>query len=56
MQVFEKLNQVEDEVFQELQKIDKQIAELKTQQKRLKDLGKTMNPERFKTKAKGSKK
>jgi hypothetical protein len=48
MQVIEKLGAVEDELFQEMDKIEKQIVELKTKLNKLKELGRVMNPERFK--------
>ena len=47
MNVFEKLGAVEDEIFQEMERIDKEIDELRRKQRKLKDLGKSMNPERF---------
>ena len=36
MEVFNKLSAVEDEVFDEMQKIEKQIVELKVKQNKLK--------------------
>ena len=50
MEVFNKLNAVENEVFTEIQKIEKQIAEMKVNHTKLKDLAKVMNPERLKEK------
>ncbi len=46
MEVFTKLNAVEDEVFQEMEKIDKQIIELKVKQRKLNQLANIMNHER----------
>jgi hypothetical protein len=48
MEVFTKLNAVEDEVFQEMGRIETQINELKQKLFKLKNLGKVMNPDRFK--------
>jgi len=48
MEVFTKLNAVEDEVFLEMEKIEKQISELKEKQRKLRELAKVMNPERIK--------
>lgn len=56
MNVFEKLGAVEDEIFQEMERIDKEIDELRRKKRKLKDLGKSMNPERLtKIKSKGTK-
>ena len=48
MEVFTKLNAVEDEVFQEMERIETQIFDLKQIFSKLKNLGKVMNPERLK--------
>ena len=50
MEIFTKLSAVEDEVFDEMQKIEKQIVELKVKQSQLKELARVMNPERLKDK------
>jgi len=47
-EVFTKLNAVEDEVFQEIDKIENQISDLKQKLWKLKNLGRVMNPERLK--------
>ena len=57
MEVFNKLNAVEDEVFTEMEKIEKQILDLRQKQSKLRELGKVMNPERMrKIKGKDAKK
>ena len=48
MEVFNKLSAVEDEVFDEMQKIEKQIVELKVKQNKLKELARVMNIDRLK--------
>jgi hypothetical protein len=48
MEVFTKLNAVEDEVFQEIEKIETLINDLKQKLWKLKNLGRVMNPERLK--------
>ena len=48
MEVFTKLNAVEDEIFQEMERIDYQISEMRQKLSKLKNLGKVMNPDRFK--------
>lgn len=48
MEVFTKLNAVEDEVFQEMEKIEKQITDLRQKLWKLKNLGRVMNPDRIK--------
>ncbi len=48
MEVFTKLNAVEDEVFQEMERIESHISELKEKQRKLRELGKVMNHERLK--------
>ena len=48
MEVFNKLNAVEDEVFQEMGKIEKQINDLRQKHSKLRNLGRVMNPERLK--------
>ena len=48
MEVFTKLNTIEDEVFQEIEKIDNQISDLRQKLWKLKNLGRVINPERFK--------
>jgi hypothetical protein len=48
MEVFTKLNAVEDEIFQEMERIESQIFDLKQKLFKLKNLGKVMNPERLK--------
>jgi hypothetical protein len=48
MEVFTKLNAVEDEIFQEMEKIESQISEMRLKLSKLKNLGKVMNPERLK--------
>ena len=48
MEVFTKLNAVEDEVFQEMERIETQITDLRQKLWQLKNLGKVMNIERFK--------
>ena len=47
MEVFTKLNAVEDEVFQEMERIETQIFDLKQKLSKLKNLGKVMNIDRF---------
>ena len=47
MEVFNKLSAVEDEVFSEMQKIEKQIVELKVKQNKLKELARVMNIDRL---------
>ena len=48
MEIFEQLHSVEDEVFQEMERIETQISELKQKFSKLKYLGKILNPERLK--------
>jgi hypothetical protein len=48
MEVFTKLNAVEDEVFQEMERIETQIFDLKQKLSKLKNLGKVLNPDRLK--------
>ena len=48
MEVFTKLNTIEDEVFQEIDKIEKQITDLRQKLSKLKNLGRVMNLERMK--------
>jgi hypothetical protein len=48
MEVFTKLNAVEDEVFQEMGRIETQISEMRLKLSKLRNLGKVMNPERLK--------
>ena len=48
MEVFTKLSAIEDEVFTEMEKIEKQISELKGKQLKLKELAKVMNFDRLK--------
>ena len=48
MEVFQKLNAVEDEVFQEIDKIENQISDLRQKLWTLKNLGRVMNPDRIK--------
>ncbi len=48
MEVFTKLNAVEDEVFQEMERIETQIFDLRQKLSKLRNLGKVMNPERLK--------
>jgi hypothetical protein len=47
MEVFTKLNAVEDEVFQEMERIESQIFEMRLKLSKLKNLGKVMNIDRF---------
>ncbi len=48
MEVFTKLNAVEDEVFQEMERIETQITDLRQKLSKLKNLGRVMNLERMK--------
>ena len=48
MEVFTKLNSVEDEVFQEMDRIESQISDLRQKLSKLKNLGRVMNIERMK--------
>ena len=48
MEVFTKLNDVEDEVFQEMERIESQINDLRQKLWKLKNLGRVMNPDRIK--------
>ena len=48
MEVFTKLNAVEDEVFQEMERIETQINDLRQKLSKLKNLGRVMNLERMK--------
>ncbi len=48
MEVFAKLNDVEDEVFQEMERIETQISDLRQKLSKLKNLGRVMNIERMK--------
>ena len=48
MEVFTKLNAVEDEVFQEMERIETQISDLRQKLSKLKNLGRVMNIERMK--------
>lgn len=48
MEVFTKLNAVEDEVFQEMERIESQITDLRQKLSKLKNLGRVMNFERMK--------
>jgi len=48
MEVFTKLNAVEDEVFQEMERIESQITDLRQKLSKLKNLGRVMNLERMK--------
>ena len=48
MEVYEKLSSVEDEVFQEMERIETQISDLRQKLWKLKNLGKIMNIERMK--------
>ncbi len=48
MEVFTKLNAVEDEVFQEMERIEIQITDLRQKLSKLKNLGRVMNIERMK--------
>ena len=48
MEVFTKLNAVEDEVFQEMERIETQIFDLRQKLSKLRNLGKVLNPERLK--------
>jgi hypothetical protein len=48
MGVFTKLNAVEDEVFQENERIETQISDLRQKLSKLKNLGRVMNIERIK--------
>jgi hypothetical protein len=48
MEVFTKLNAVEDEVFQEMERIENQMNDLRQKLSKLKNLGKVMNIDRFK--------
>ncbi len=45
MEVFAKLNDVEDEVFQEMERIETQITDLRQKLSKLKNLGRVMNIE-----------
>jgi len=48
MEVFSKLNTIEEEVFHEMETIEKQISDLRQKLVKLKNLAKVMNPERVK--------
>ncbi len=48
MEVFSKLSAAEDEIFEEMNKIDTQIKELKEKQTKLKELAKVLNADRLK--------
>ncbi len=48
MEVFTKLNAVEDGVFQEMERIETQITDLRQKLSKLKNLGRVMNLERMK--------
>ena len=48
MEVFAKLNAVEDEVFQEMERMENQINDLRQKLWKLKNLGRVMNPDRVK--------
>jgi len=48
MEVFTKLSAVEDEVFQEMERIETQISDLRQKLSKLKNLGHVMNIERMK--------
>ena len=48
MEVFQKLGAVEDEVFQEMERIENQINDLRQKLWKLKNLGRVMNPDRIK--------
>ena len=48
MEVFNKLNAVEDEVFTEMENINKEIVTLREKLFKLRGLAKVMNPERVK--------
>ncbi len=48
MEVFTKLNAVEDEVFQEMERIESQITDLRQKLSKLKNLGRVMNFDRMK--------
>jgi hypothetical protein len=48
MEVFTKLNAVEDEIFQEMERIETQIFDLRQKLSKLKNLGRVMNFERMK--------
>ena len=47
MEVFTKLNAVEDEVFQEMERIENQMNDLRQKLWKVKNLGKVMNPDRI---------
>ena len=47
MEVFTKLNAVEDEVFQEMERIESQITDLRQKLWKLKNLGRIMNIDRM---------
>ena len=48
MEVFQKLNSVEDEIFVEMDRISKEMVVLKGKLTKLRDLAKVMNPDRVK--------
>ncbi len=48
MEVFTKLNAVEDEIFVEMDRISKEMVVLKGKLTKLRELAKVMNPDRLK--------